>query len=54
MRALYECHIVAYRHPPPCSSIPKFDPVAIHLGLLAVRWYGLKYSTASSIWVAGR
>ena len=22
---------------------PQFDPVAIHLGPLAVRWYGLMY-----------
>ena len=27
-------------------TYPQFDPVAIHLGPLAVRWYGLMYATA--------
>ncbi|MFP3608328.1 prolipoprotein diacylglyceryl transferase, partial [Paraburkholderia sp. SIMBA_053] len=25
---------------------PNFDPIAIHLGPLAVRWYGLMYLVA--------
>ena len=33
---------------------PQFDPVAIHLGPLAVRWYGLMYLVGFLlIWVAG-
>lgn len=34
---------------------PQFDPVAIHLGPLAIRWYGLMYLVGFAlIWVAGR
>ena len=34
---------------------PQFDPVAIHLGPLAVRWYGLMYLVGFAlVWVAGR
>jgi phosphatidylglycerol:prolipoprotein diacylglycerol transferase len=34
---------------------PQFDPVAIHLGPLAVRWYGLMYLVGFLlIWVAAR
>jgi len=34
---------------------PQFDPVAIHLGPLAVRWYGLMYLVGFAlIWAAGR
>lgn len=34
---------------------PQFDPVAISLGPLAVRWYGLMYLVGFAlIWVAGR
>jgi phosphatidylglycerol:prolipoprotein diacylglycerol transferase len=34
---------------------PSFDPVAFHLGPLAVRWYGLMYLVGFAlIWVAGR
>ena len=34
---------------------PQFDPVAIHLGPLAVRWYGLMYLVGFLlIWAAGR
>jgi phosphatidylglycerol:prolipoprotein diacylglycerol transferase len=34
---------------------PQFDPVAIHLGPLAVRWYGLTYLIGFGlIWLAGR
>ena len=34
---------------------PQFDPVALHLGPLAVRWYGLMYLVGFAlIWLAGR
>src|SRR5689334_2191598 len=34
---------------------PQFDPVAIHIGPLAVRWYGLMYLVGFLlIWAAGR
>ncbi|MBI1966131.1 MAG: prolipoprotein diacylglyceryl transferase [Betaproteobacteria bacterium] len=34
---------------------PQFDPVALHLGPLAVRWYGLMYLLGFTlIWIAGR
>ena len=34
---------------------PQFDPVAIHLGPLAIRWYGLMYLVGFAlIWVLGR
>jgi phosphatidylglycerol:prolipoprotein diacylglycerol transferase len=34
---------------------PQFDPVAVHLGPLAVRWYGLMYLVGFGlIWAAGR
>src|SRR5262245_44866065 len=34
---------------------PQFDPVAVHLGPLAVRWYGLTYLIGFGlIWLAGR
>ena len=34
---------------------PQFDPVAIHLGPLAVRWYGLMYLVGFLlIWAAAR
>ena len=34
---------------------PQFDPVAIHLGPLAVRWYGLTYLIGFGlIWAIGR
>ena len=34
---------------------PQFDPVAIHLGPLAVRWYGLMYLVGFAlVWAAGR
>jgi len=34
---------------------PQFDPVAIHLGPLAVRWYGLMYLAGFAlIWLVGR
>ncbi|MCC7485151.1 MAG: prolipoprotein diacylglyceryl transferase [Burkholderiales bacterium] len=34
---------------------PQFDPVAFHLGPLAVRWYGLMYLVGFAlIWLAGR
>ncbi|MBI4189141.1 MAG: prolipoprotein diacylglyceryl transferase [Betaproteobacteria bacterium] len=34
---------------------PQFDPVAIHLGPLAVRWYGLMYLVAFAlVWAVGR
>lgn len=34
---------------------PQFDPVAIHLGPLAIRWYGLMYLVGFAlIWIAGR
>ncbi|MBI2297264.1 MAG: prolipoprotein diacylglyceryl transferase [Betaproteobacteria bacterium] len=34
---------------------PQFDPVAIHLGPLAVRWYGLMYLVGFAlIWIVGR
>ena len=34
---------------------PQFDPVAVHLGPLAVRWYGLMYLIGFGlIWLAGR
>jgi phosphatidylglycerol:prolipoprotein diacylglycerol transferase len=34
---------------------PQFDPVAIHLGPLAVRWYGLTYLVGFAlIWILGR
>jgi phosphatidylglycerol:prolipoprotein diacylglycerol transferase len=34
---------------------PQFDPVAIHLGPLAVRWYGLMYLVGFAlVWFVGR
>jgi phosphatidylglycerol:prolipoprotein diacylglycerol transferase len=34
---------------------PQFDPVAIHLGPLAVRWYGLTYLIGFALlWILGR
>ena len=34
---------------------PQFDPVAIHLGPLAVRWYGLMYLAGfAALWLLGR
>src|SRR4029079_8041458 len=34
---------------------PQFDPVAIHLGPLAVRWYGLMYLVGFALlWSVGR
>jgi phosphatidylglycerol---prolipoprotein diacylglyceryl transferase len=34
---------------------PQFDPVAVHIGPLAVRWYGLMYLVGFAlIWAAGR
>jgi phosphatidylglycerol:prolipoprotein diacylglycerol transferase len=34
---------------------PQFDPIAIHLGPLAVRWYGLMYLLAFGlVWTLGR
>jgi len=34
---------------------PQFDPVAIHVGPLAVRWYGLMYLAAfAQVWILGR
>ena len=34
---------------------PQFDPVAVHLGPLAVRWYGLMYLVGFGLlWAAGR
>ncbi|MGH7185802.1 MAG: prolipoprotein diacylglyceryl transferase family protein, partial [Pseudomonadota bacterium] len=34
---------------------PQFDPVALQLGPLAVRWYGLMYLIAFALlWIAGR
>src|SRR5258706_5173744 len=34
---------------------PQFDPVAIHLGPLAIRWYGLMYLAAFlQVWLLGR
>jgi phosphatidylglycerol:prolipoprotein diacylglycerol transferase len=34
---------------------PQFDPVALHLGPLAVRWYGLMYLVGFGlVWTAGR
>ena len=34
---------------------PQFDPVAIHLGPLAVRWYGLMYLVGFAlVWTVGR
>ena len=34
---------------------PQFDPVAVHLGPLAVRWYGLTYLVGFAfIWILGR
>lgn len=30
---------------------PQFDPVAIHLGPLAIRWYGLMYLTAFALFL---
>ena len=34
---------------------PQFDPVAIHLGPLAVRWYGLMYLVGFALlWAVGR
>ena len=34
---------------------PEFDPVAVHLGPLAVRWYGLMYLIGFSAgWLLGR
>jgi len=34
---------------------PQFDPVALHLGPLAVRWYGLMYLIGFGLfWAAGR
>jgi phosphatidylglycerol:prolipoprotein diacylglycerol transferase len=34
---------------------PQFDPVALHLGPLAVRWYGVMYLAAfAQVWLLGR
>jgi len=34
---------------------PQFDPVAIAIGPLAIRWYGLMYLVGFALlWVAGR
>jgi len=34
---------------------PQFDPVAVHLGPLAIRWYGLMYLVGFAlVWMAGR
>jgi phosphatidylglycerol:prolipoprotein diacylglycerol transferase len=34
---------------------PQFDPIAVHLGPLAVRWYGLMYLVGFGLlWAAGR
>jgi phosphatidylglycerol:prolipoprotein diacylglycerol transferase len=34
---------------------PQFDPVAVHLGPLAIRWYGLMYLVGFGLfWAAGR
>ena len=34
---------------------PQFDPVAVHLGPLAVRWYGLMYLVGFAlVWAVGR
>lgn len=34
---------------------PNFDPIALHLGPLAIRWYGLMYLTAfASVLILGR
>ena len=34
---------------------PEFDPVAVHLGPLAVRWYGLMYLAGFALfWLLGR
>ena len=34
---------------------PQFDPVVLHLGPLAVRWYGLMYLVGFAlVWMAGR
>ncbi|MBI3067420.1 MAG: prolipoprotein diacylglyceryl transferase [Betaproteobacteria bacterium] len=34
---------------------PQFDPVAVHLGPLAIRWYGLMYLVGFAlVWFAGR
>ncbi|MEO7761806.1 MAG: prolipoprotein diacylglyceryl transferase [Casimicrobiaceae bacterium] len=34
---------------------PQFDPVAIHLGPLAIRWYGLMYLAAfAQVWLLGK
>ena len=34
---------------------PQFDPIALQLGPLAVRWYGLMYLVGFAlIWVLGR
>jgi phosphatidylglycerol---prolipoprotein diacylglyceryl transferase len=34
---------------------PQFDPVAVHIGPLAIRWYGLMYLVGFAlIWAAGR
>ena len=34
---------------------PQFDPVAVHLGPLAIRWYGLMYLVGFAlVWLVGR
>ena len=34
---------------------PNFDPIALQLGPIAVRWYGLMYLVGFAlIWMAGR
>ena len=34
---------------------PQFDPVAVHLGPLAIRWYGLMYLVGFAlVWMVGR
>ncbi|HEY9023309.1 MAG TPA: prolipoprotein diacylglyceryl transferase, partial [Burkholderiaceae bacterium] len=35
---------------------PQFDPVAVHIGPLAIHWYGLTYMVAFGlfVWLAGR
>jgi phosphatidylglycerol:prolipoprotein diacylglycerol transferase len=33
---------------------PQFDPVAIHLGPLAIRWYGLMYLAGFIMFLTSR
>lgn len=47
--------ILTHWRPRPMLVHPQFDPVALQLGPLAIRWYGLMYLAAFlQVWLLGR